>query len=172
MVRPVACNLSTLSSREHVHMYLLKVGRWLAEAHPGVESPEQWDQHVAVEYVAAVDRMKTGEWGAWWAHHNPKRAGKPSQPRSKDHQILRCESIVSGPAGVGLDTGALRPGTLPAYPPLHRQPHRPQPQDDRRRGVGEAEDLPRGCPYPVELVRALGPPSGCLAGSVRARSCA
>lgn len=30
---------STLVSREHVHMYLLKVGRWLAEAHPEYRAP-------------------------------------------------------------------------------------------------------------------------------------
>lgn len=94
---------STQESREHTHMYLLKIGRWLAQSHTDVTSPEQWDQKLAVEYVAAVDRMKTGDWGSEWARLNPHRAGKPSMPRSKDQQLRapRGRSSATCRSGAG-----------------------------------------------------------------------
>lgn len=157
---------STLASREHVHMYLLKVGRWLAEAHPGVQSPEQWDQELAIGYVAAVDRMKTGEWGAWWAQHNLRRAGKPSQPRSKDHQIYAARAFFRDLQEWGWIPVRFDPGRCIRTPRSIANLIGPDPRtiDDAvwaklvAAGLelgGEAEDLPRGCPYPLGLLRAL-----------------
>ncbi len=155
---------STLSSREHVHMYLLKVGRWLAEAHPDVRSPEQWDQELAVGYVAAVDRMKTGDWGAWWAQHNPRRAGKPSQPRSKDHQIYAARAFFRDLQEWGWIPVRFDPGRCIRTPRSIANLIGPDPRtiDDvvwaklvaAGLDLGD-EDLPRGCPYPVGLIRAL-----------------
>jgi hypothetical protein len=128
---------STQESREHTHMYLLKIGRWLAHSHPDIISPEHWDQQLAVEYVAAVDRMKTGDWGSEWARLNPHRAGKPSMPRSKDHQLRAARAFFRDLQEWGWIEVRFDPA-LPAYPALHQGSHRPGPQDHRRRHLGQA----------------------------------
>ncbi len=45
------------STRSGIYSRLLTVGRWLAQVHPEIESPEQWTREVALEFVAAVDRL-------------------------------------------------------------------------------------------------------------------
>ena len=39
------------STRGGIYSKLLTVGRWLAQAHPDVESPEQWTRELALEFV-------------------------------------------------------------------------------------------------------------------------
>src|SRR5260370_39541901 len=39
-----------------------RMGRWLAKNHPEAVDPKNWTRKLAVEYVAAVDRMTVGEW--------------------------------------------------------------------------------------------------------------
>ncbi len=155
---------STLASREHVHMYLLKVGRWLTETHPEVQSPEQWDQELAIGYIAAVDRMKTGDWGAWWGHHNPRRTGKPSQPRSKDHQIYAARAFFRDLQEWGWIPVRFDPGRCIRTPRSIASLIGPNPRTIDAAvwaklvaaGLDLAgEDLPRGCPYPVGMIRAL-----------------
>lgn len=50
------------SSRTALYYNMLKVGRWLAHHHPDVLSLGLWTRELALEYVAAVDRMRVGEW--------------------------------------------------------------------------------------------------------------
>lgn len=54
---------STLSSSTRKgHFYcLMKTGRWLAQAHPELASPQAWTHETAVEYVADLCREKVGE---------------------------------------------------------------------------------------------------------------
>jgi len=83
---------SALPSRMHTHSYLLKTGRWLAWAHPEVTRPDQWTYALAVEYVAAVDRMTVGEWGGDNARVRTimRQAGgeaPPLRPQSKAMQL-------------------------------------------------------------------------------------
>lgn len=75
---------STLSptTRQAICYQLLKVGRWLAQEHPSVVSPDQWTRGLAAEFIAAVDRMKIGQWLC--AHVAPDRLGKPLTPRAKE----------------------------------------------------------------------------------------
>ncbi len=156
---------STLQSRDHVHMYLLKVGRWLAAEHPDVGSPEQWTRELAVEYVAAVDRMKTGEWGTSWAKHNPSRVGKPSQPRSKDHQIYAGRVFFKDLQEWGWIPQRFDPGRCLRTPKSVANLIGPDPRviDDAiwaklvAAGIDlRAEDLPTNSYlYPLELLRAL-----------------
>lgn len=42
----------------------LMAGRWLAEHHPGITTPEGWDEDLALEYVAAVCGMMTGDYAS------------------------------------------------------------------------------------------------------------
>jgi integrase len=74
---------NALRTKRHVYYTLLLVGRWLAHHHPDITSPEQWTAELAVEFVAAVDQMKVGEWRAVHKHHPMNKPGNPLRPRSK-----------------------------------------------------------------------------------------
>jgi integrase len=78
------------STQQGIYSRLLMVGRWLAKAHPEIESPEQWTREVALEFVAAVDRLTVGA----WAHRSlpPDIVNKPMKPRAKMHH-LSCMRI-------------------------------------------------------------------------------
>lgn len=77
-------------ARKTVYGFVLQAGRWLAAMHPEILSPQQWTRELCAEYVAAVDRMRVGDWS-----HSPlnpglrKRVGRPLMPRSKVNH-LRC----------------------------------------------------------------------------------
>ncbi len=47
-------------TRRGNYALLLKAGCWLARSHPEAISPKSWTRELAVEYVAAVMRMKIG----------------------------------------------------------------------------------------------------------------
>lgn len=64
-----------------MYYHLLKTGRWLAAVHPHITSPAQWTRELAVDFVAAVDRMRLGEYV-----HEVSRLdtqGRPLAPRGK-----------------------------------------------------------------------------------------
>jgi integrase len=69
-------------SRAGAYHDLLKAGRWLAQKYPEITSPEQWTRDVAIEYVAAVDRMLVGEYVSGRGLH-PNQIGKPLTPNTK-----------------------------------------------------------------------------------------
>lgn len=73
---------TTLSFRARREYYwsLLRAGRWLMATHPELTSPEQWTRDLAVEYVAAVDRMQVGDWTGSRPRQN---VGKPLSPYTK-----------------------------------------------------------------------------------------
>lgn len=58
---------------------LFRAGRWLATSHPEISSPEQWTTKIAAEYVAAVDQMKTGDFGSS-EYREKKMKGISAQP--------------------------------------------------------------------------------------------
>ena len=69
-------------TRAEIYYHLMKVGRWLAQRHPDITAPAHWDQELAVEYVALVDRMCVGD----WSHHTnipAHKRGKPLRPAAK-----------------------------------------------------------------------------------------
>jgi integrase len=55
---------STLTPNTRYQHYrtLLKVGRWLAAWHPDITAPAQWTRTLAADYIAAVTRLRIGEW--------------------------------------------------------------------------------------------------------------
>ena len=57
-------NTSTLSpqTRKRTYYDAIKTGRWLADKHPEVTSPEQWTRQLAIKFVADVDKMKIGDY--------------------------------------------------------------------------------------------------------------
>jgi len=62
---------------------LLKAGRWLQAWHPEVTSPAQWNRQLAASYVAAVNRMRTGDYVGPRAN-GPIHENQPLSPRTKD----------------------------------------------------------------------------------------
>lgn len=76
---------STLAdaTRRSIRTALLKAGRWLQACHPDVTSPQQWDRELGTCYVAAVGRMRTGDYVGPHARSRIHER-QPLSPRSKD----------------------------------------------------------------------------------------
>ena len=72
----------TPSTIEGHYYTLLKVGRWLAATHPEVTSPAQWTRQLAVEFVAAVNHMKIGDYVS-----SQKRIPNVGQPISAPFKV-------------------------------------------------------------------------------------
>ncbi len=73
-------------TRERSYYLLLKTGRWLQQVHPEVTSPAQWTREMAAEFVAAVDRMKIGDW-TQATKVFAQKIGNPLSARAKDGQL-------------------------------------------------------------------------------------
>lgn len=72
------------ANRKTHYRCLLLVGRWLARSHPDITSPENWTRELAVTFVAAVDRLKVGD----WAHlHYKQKDGQPISAYTKERYI-------------------------------------------------------------------------------------
>jgi len=41
---------------------MLRMGRWLAAGHPEVQEPGQWTRELCAAWVAAVDRLRIGDY--------------------------------------------------------------------------------------------------------------
>ena len=70
---------STLApdTRLEIRYMLLKAGRWVTALHPEVASPELWTRETAAQWVAAVCRMRVGEW-----HNQVRRIAEHGKPLS------------------------------------------------------------------------------------------
>lgn len=75
---------SPLATRHSSYNELLLVGRWLAHTHPNIVSPAQWTRETTLNYVAAVSRMKIGEWSLW---QDVRQKGKPLSISSKLNKL-------------------------------------------------------------------------------------
>jgi integrase len=75
---------SPLPTRSSLYNELLLVGRWLTLTHPQMVSPEQWTRQTALDYVAAVSRMRIGEWSLW---QDIRQRGQPLRPSTKQHKL-------------------------------------------------------------------------------------
>jgi integrase len=79
--------LAPKTRRTHYNQ-VIRVGRWLAAAHPEVTHPSGWTRELAREYVAALDRMVVGELTPE-AVQVRRHLGKPLTPKSKQ-ALLGC----------------------------------------------------------------------------------
>lgn len=77
--------------RQSTFRNLIKAGRWLAVAHPAAAEPADWTREVAADFVAAVDRMKIGDWICPDAlvHHKDRPLGQPLKAAAKA-KLLGC----------------------------------------------------------------------------------
>jgi integrase len=71
---------------------LAKIGRWLAAEHPDIPSPAQWTRQTCAAWVAAVDRMSTGDYAQWHAGLGD-RAGKPLSPKTKSSYLRTARTF-------------------------------------------------------------------------------
>ena len=76
----------TETTRQGMRTALLKAGRWLQSLHPEVTSPAHWDRDLATNYVAAVDRMRAGDYVGPRAYGR-MQDGQSLSPRSKDSYL-------------------------------------------------------------------------------------
>jgi len=56
-----ATSTLTPSTRRHVRLCVLKAGRWLGVEHPTITEPAAWSRELCAAYVAAVHRMRVGD---------------------------------------------------------------------------------------------------------------
>lgn len=160
--------ISTVTKQNYVYK-LLRVGRWLAQRHPNVTSPEQWTYELAAAYVAAVNEMTVGEFTTAedYVRFAP-HLGKPLRPNSKVHQltVLRAffrdlqEEPHNLPRRFSPDRALRAPASL-------RRLLGPDPRvidfTIWARLIRAAETLtaaaivpdPTGLRYPIELLRAV-----------------
>ena len=61
---------------------MAKAGRWLADQHPEITTPDQWTRQTCAAWVAAVDRMNVGDYIQRRVGLS-KRSGQPVSPRTK-----------------------------------------------------------------------------------------
>ncbi|MDT5155827.1 MAG: hypothetical protein QOH51_184 [Acidobacteriota bacterium] len=124
------------SSRTTVYYNALKIGRWLAHHHPDVLTPRAWTRELALEYVAAVDRMKIGEWanpGGMYAGQH----GKPLRPNAKDKHLGSVRAFFRDCQEWEWIERRFDPSRVFATPRGVRA-GRPRPARDRRRRLGQA----------------------------------
>jgi hypothetical protein len=50
------------SGRKGRRNQMLRMGRWLADEHPEVQQPGQWTRELCAAWVAAVDRLRIGDY--------------------------------------------------------------------------------------------------------------
>ncbi len=83
----------TLKVRKANYGFLLRVGRWQAAKHPGVEGPEQWDRKLAVECVSMITKMCCGDWRPTCGGHVGTKCGQPMQPHTKLHNYTAVRTF-------------------------------------------------------------------------------
>ncbi len=160
---------STLESRQRLRLHLYKAGRWLGTHHPAVVSPMQWTRELAAEYVAAVTRMRVGDFTV--RKITLSRAGQALSPRTMATQLAAVRTFFWDCQEWGWIPRRFDPSRSLALPRSIKALIGSQPRviaDDvwaRLLWAGlhlEKADLPRagrdgvqGHAYPLEYVRAL-----------------
>jgi integrase len=162
-------DLASGVKRQYFHI-LLRTGRWLAELHSEVTSPQQWTSLLAAEYVAAVTQMKVGEFcTAAYCSRMEEKIGLPLSANAKERQLVAMRTffreIHDDPHNLSQQ---FDPSRAFRTPNTIKKQIGPNPRDlDPYRWAKlvhaalhlRPEDLPRGSKgvlqYPFELVRAV-----------------
>ena len=157
-------NTSTLETRRHIRLHLYKAGRWLAAHHPEIVSPAQWTRELASQYVAAVTRMRIGDYTVRKVTHRP--IGQPLSPRTMATELSAVRAPFWDCQEWGWIARRFDPGRSLALPRSVKARIGPKPRViadavwARLLWAGlhlEKEDLAGtgSGVYPVECVRAL-----------------
>lgn len=155
---------STLETRSHIRLHLYKVGRWLAAHHPEIVSPAQWTRELAAQYVAAVTRLRIGDYTVRKVTTQP--IGQPLSPRSMATELSAVRTLFWDCQEWGWIARHFDPGRSLALPRSVKARIGPKPRViadavwARLLWAGlhlEKGDLAgsRSSLYPLECVRAL-----------------
>lgn len=90
--RWTATSTLTRKVRRTFRTVLLKVGRWLAEAHPDICDPAHWTREVCAEYLAVVERLCIGDYAQRRAPF-ADRIGHPLSAKSKAGYITAVRTF-------------------------------------------------------------------------------
>jgi integrase len=150
------------STRRHTRGNLMRIGRWLASEHPDVYEPGQWTRQLCAAAVAAVDRMQLGQYAV-----RPEilgdRLGQPFSATAKTSYLSALRVFFDDCTEWGWLPRRFDPRRAFATPRSVAGQMGPNPRviaDDvwaKLLWAGlnlDAADF-RGCPYPLELIRAL-----------------
>ncbi|MFK0181838.1 tyrosine-type recombinase/integrase [Streptomyces xanthochromogenes] len=85
---------STLSRRvrDNNRSLLSKIGRWLAAEHPEITEPDQWTRQTCASWVAAVDKLRVGDYAQRLASHET-RTGQPVTPHTKSGYLTATRAF-------------------------------------------------------------------------------
>ena len=161
-------NTSTLpaSGRKGRRNQMLRMGRWLAAEHPEVREPGQWTRELCAAWVAAVDRLRIGD----YTQNDESlrdRIGEPLMPRTKSGLLAGARQFFRDCQEWGWITRRFDPARALATPRSIRALIGPDPRviaDDvwaKLLWAGlnlEHSDVytnPVGRKHPIELLRAL-----------------
>ena len=172
-VRWLERSTASPSKRNHVYYDMHKVGRWLADKHPEIKSPEQWTRELSIEWVACADRLTVGQYSdQQWSRRS--NVGKALRPAAKQALIGSARAFFNDLQEWELIPRKFDPVRTLATPASIRRLVGPDPRviEDGvwakllHAGLNlTAEDLPanacgegrsvRAVWYPLEMVRAL-----------------
>ena len=161
-------NTSTLpaSGRKDRRNQMLRMGRWLAAEHPEVREPGQWTRELCAAWVAAVDRLRIGD----YTQNDDSlrdRIGDPLMPRTKSGLLAGARQFFRDCQEWGWISRRFDPARALATPRSIRALIGPDPRviaDDvwaKLLWAGlnlEHSDVytnPVGRKHPIELLRAL-----------------
>jgi len=155
------------STRQHVRSGLLKAGRWLAATQPQTQEPAVWTRELCAAYVAAVDRMRIGDYAQRQASLH-ERLGQPLSARAKQAYLGALRQFFRDCQEWGWLPVRFDPARALATPRSVKALIGPNPRvlaDDvwaKLLWAGlhlDVTDLPALAPgrhwYPIELVQAL-----------------
>ena len=83
------------SAKSSTRWACLKAGRWLNQHYPNVTRLEDWTPEVTADFVAAVDKMKVGDYTSYEEKLATGSQGKPLAPRSKRSLIVYLRSFFT-----------------------------------------------------------------------------
>lgn len=90
--RWVATRTFSPANRKTHYRCLLLAGRWLVNEHPEIITPQDWTRDLAVAFVAAVDRLKVGD----WAHfHYKQKHGQAISAYTKSRYLSVLRSFFT-----------------------------------------------------------------------------
>ncbi|MGH3327265.1 MAG: tyrosine-type recombinase/integrase [Streptomycetales bacterium] len=144
---------------------LAKTGRWLAAEQPGIAGPADWTRQTCASWVAAVDRMRVGDY-VQRAVTTGSPAGEPLKPKTKAGYLRMTRTFFRDLQEWEWIARRFDPGTALATPRSVKALTGPDPRviaDDVWAKLlwaglnltGEDLPAPGGQTYPLELVRAM-----------------
>jgi integrase len=158
-----ATSTLTPAVRRNIRVRVAMMGRWLTAEQPGITEPGQWTRETCAAWVAAVDRMRVGD----YVQHYRGRAGAPLAARTKDGIYASSRAFFRDLQEWGWIPRRFDPARALGTPRSVVALINPNPRviaDDiwaKLLWAGlnlQADDLPTtagGRWYPIELVRAV-----------------